>query len=99
QFRDSPAGPSLPTFREAVELRLLYSRVRLSLRIYLRAACNPAISFCTFFRPSGSSSPPATEVSRPKICASPCQATLVPLSTDDKSNPAVSETFPPATLP
>src|SRR5207244_7528619 len=66
---------------------------------HLRAACNPSINFCTFFRPSGSSSPPATDVNRPKTVASPCQATFVPLFTGDKSNPAVSETFPPATLP
>src|SRR6202040_3636559 len=41
------------------------------------AACNPSINFCTFFLPSGSSKPPATDVRPPKICASPCHATLV----------------------
>ncbi len=38
-------------------------------------------------------------VKRPKICASPCQATLVPPSSGDRSKPAVNATFPPATLP
>src|SRR5581483_4030030 len=65
----------------------------------LNAACRPLISFCTFFLANGSSNPPATEVSRPKICASPCQATLVPSEFGDRSNPATSEVFPPATLP
>src|SRR6266446_5676625 len=66
---------------------------------HLSAACSPSINFCTFFLPNGSSNPPATDISRPKICASPCQMTLVPPSTGERSNPAVNETFPPATLP
>src|SRR5438309_1283450 len=66
---------------------------------HFSAACNPSINFCTFFLPKGSSNPPATDISRPKICASPCQMTLVPPSTGERSNPAVNETFPPATLP
>src|SRR5438445_13857567 len=66
---------------------------------HLRAACNPSINFCTFFRPSGSSSPPATDVNRAQIVASPCQSNFVSLLTGAKSNPPVRVTIPPATLP
>src|SRR5262249_46821223 len=66
---------------------------------YANAACNPSISFCTCFFPSGSSNPPATEVRRPKICASPCQLTFVPPPVGARSNPAIRLTVPPAMLP
>src|SRR5208283_3055564 len=43
--------------------------------------------------------PPATDASRPKICASPCQSTLVPHAFAARSNAATTVTFPPATTP
>src|SRR5437588_7442328 len=66
---------------------------------YVSAACSESINLCTFLRASGSSSPPAIEVSRPKICASPLHFTLVPVGVGERSNPAVTLALPPATLP
>src|SRR5581483_5632901 len=66
---------------------------------YVNAFCKPSINFCTFFFPSGSSNPPATEVRRPKTWASPFHMTLVPSAVGERSKPAVTETLPPATLP
>src|SRR6266851_794283 len=57
---------------------------------YFSAARSPSISFCTFFLPSGSNSPPAMDARPPKICASPCQATFVPAPAANRSKPAVS---------
>src|SRR5207302_1974102 len=54
--------PSNPIFLVSLGTHALTPQ----LDFYCKAACRPSISFCTFFFPSGSSKPPATEVSRPK---------------------------------